>query len=59
MNDKKILKMLSDIVAEVDYDIWKEMFRYYPDDCEDLECTENMRDAMVSIVKKHLKKEMK
>jgi len=28
MTDKEILEMLSDIVGEIDYDIWKEYF--YP-----------------------------
>ena len=51
MNDKQIRTMLSEIVQEVDYDIWKELF---PNDTCEEEIDEVNVDPLVEIVKRHL-----
>lgn len=51
MNDKQIVDMLSDLIEELDYDIWKELF-YYPQ----LDGEEHSVDEEVRIVKNHLKR---
>jgi len=52
MNDVQIRAMLSDIVEEVDYDIWKEM--YNPDTAEFSEDVDTYYFALVQIVKKYI-----
>ena len=54
MNDEEIIEMLSDIVSEIDYDIWKEMFEYYPDRCEEPELEKMNRENLINIVRRHL-----
>ena len=52
MTDDQIKAMLSDVVAEVDYDSWKIYF--VKDYAEEPELIEESLDRMVEIVKKHL-----
>lgn len=49
MTDAKIVAMLSDVIKEVDYDIWKETFLGE----EDLEDSDDVRE-LVSIVRAHM-----
>ncbi len=51
MNGKQIRAMLSEIVQEVDYDIWKELF---PNDANEEEIDEVDIASLVEIVKRHL-----
>ena len=44
MNDEQILKMVSDLVGELDYDYWKEIF------LEDYADTEDQKDSQASLV---------
>lgn len=53
MNDKEIKQMLSDLINEIDYDIYKSYF-VYEDDEHGLDLT-----PLVEIVKKHLNKAKK
>ena len=48
MSNEEILEMIKDLVSEVDYDYYKEMFVY--DDNPD------QIQRLIDIVKKHLKK---
>lgn len=48
MDRKQIIEMLKDLVSEIDYDIYKEMFVY--DDTND----ETNCEALISIVEKYL-----
>ena len=50
MKREKILDMLKDLVNEIDYDIYKEMFHYDQDD----EDVQHRQDVLVKIVEKHL-----
>lgn len=52
MTDKQMMKMLSDLVQEIDYDIWKEMF--VKDCMEDPELAEKNKADLVKIVKRYL-----
>lgn len=53
MNDKQIRTMLSEIVQEVDYDIWKELF---PNDTNEEEIDEVDIGPLVEIVKRHIER---
>lgn len=53
MTDKKIKKMLSDIIDYVDYDIWKAYFKPSEDEHED--ASDADLKQLIEIVKKHLK----
>jgi len=52
MTDKQIMKMISELVQEVDYDIWKGMFE---EDCmEEPEMAKENQKTLLKIVKKYL-----
>jgi len=51
MNTKQIRAMLSEIVQEVDYDIWKELF---PNDVYEEEVDEVTIGPLIAIVKRHV-----
>lgn len=52
LTDKHIMAMISDLVQEVDYDIWKQMFE---EDCmEDPEMAKENKATLLKIVKKYL-----
>lgn len=52
LTDKQLMAMLSDLVQEVDYDIWKQMF--VEDSMEDPEMAKENRATLLKIVKKYL-----
>lgn len=52
MNEQQIRAMISDIVCEVDYDIWKEMFNL--DTAEEPEKVEDNYANLIQIVRQHL-----
>ena len=51
MNNNQIRAMLSEIVQEIDYDIWKEIF---PNDTCEEEIDEVGIAPLIEIVKRHL-----
>lgn len=52
MKDDRCMKMISDLVNEIDYDIWKGLF---VESCiEDPELAEERRTNLLKIVKKYL-----
>lgn len=50
MNKEQILEMLKEIVEEIDYDIYKEIFVHSDED------TEGTQFVLTGIVEKHLQK---
>ena len=50
MNRDEIVEMLKDIVSEIDYDIYKEMFVYDQDEAD----RNHQLDPLVAIVEKHI-----
>lgn len=58
MNREQIRNLLSDLIQEIDYDIWKEYFVYdYEEDEEDDEFVNELSeelDRLVEIVERHL-----
>ncbi len=54
MNDAKIDKMVAEIIKEVDYDIYKEVFVYPEDDEEEKAELENTKERLREIVRKYL-----
>ena len=48
MDRKQIIEMLKDLVSEIDYDIYKEMF-WYDDTDDETDCEE-----LIRIVEKYL-----
>lgn len=50
MSDELILKLLEEIITEVDYDVAKDIFGK---DVEDPEMAEETRERLVRIVKKY------
>ena len=53
MNDDQIFEMLKDVVAEVDYDIYKAL--YVKSCIEDEEEAKHSRSILMNIVTKHMK----
>jgi hypothetical protein len=53
MTDEQIKAMLSDIVCEIDYDIWKEM--YNKESAEDPEEVDMYYNRLLPIVKYHMR----
>ena len=52
MSRQKIREMLSDIISEIDYDIWKES--YNEDTAEEPELVEANFECLIPIVEKYL-----
>ena len=51
MNDKEMLDMVSDLVGELDYDYWKEIF---VDGYCDAEDQKDRQDSLVNVVRTHI-----
>lgn len=50
MTDDEIVEMVSELIKEIDYDIWKDM-----NEPEDPEFADEQMNELVLIVRKHLK----
>ena len=51
MTEKQIDALLSDIVYELDYDLWKELFEYNEEDTD----AEQLRAILQKVVRKHIR----
>lgn len=51
MNDKQILDMVSDLVEELDYDYWKEIFL---DGYADAEDQKDRQNSLLKVAKTHI-----
>lgn len=51
MNQQKALELLSDLIEELDYDLWKGIF--FEDAIEDPDANEEFKKTLLAILKKH------
>jgi len=57
MEDKLLLKIIDVVVEEVDYDLHKDMFRYYEDYDYEGSRVKEQRERLIRICKEQIKKD--